>query len=80
MEWFEESYGCSLLPSGFVLNPNGHSMHCCYLPAGLDKGGADLIADGRIKIKQGSTPVSFTQNGLVFSDGSTLRADAVIFA
>ncbi|GJE96957.1 NAD(P)/FAD-dependent oxidoreductase [Phanerochaete sordida] len=46
----------------------------------LDKGGADLIADGRIKIKQGASPVSFTSNGLIFSDGSELAADAVIFA
>ena len=46
----------------------------------MDKGGADLIASGSIKIKQGSSPTSFTRDGLVFSDGSELRADAVIFA
>ncbi|EKM52189.1 uncharacterized protein PHACADRAFT_212761 [Phanerochaete carnosa HHB-10118-sp] len=46
----------------------------------LDKGGADLIASGQIKIKQGSSPKSFAEDGLVFSDGSKLPADAVIFA
>ena len=46
----------------------------------MDKGGADLIASGSIKIKQGSSLTSFTRDGLVFSDGSELRADAVIFA
>lgn len=47
---------------------------------GLDKGGADLIASGAIKIKQGVSPTSFAPDGLVFSDGSHLRADVVIFA
>ncbi|EKM52203.1 uncharacterized protein PHACADRAFT_176228 [Phanerochaete carnosa HHB-10118-sp] len=46
----------------------------------LDKGGADLIATNCIKIKQGSSPTSFTSDGLEFSDGSTISADAVIFA
>ena len=48
--------------------------------AGLDKGGADLIADGRIKIRQGVSPRKFNENGLVMSDGSELLADVVIFA
>ena len=48
--------------------------------AGLDKGGADLIADGRIKVKSGVSPREFTENSLVLSDGSVLDADVVIFA
>lgn len=46
----------------------------------LDKGGADLIADGRIKIKKGAAPIAFTPSGLLFDDGSELHADAVVFA
>ena len=46
----------------------------------MDKGGADLIASGDIKIKQGASPTSFTKDGLLFSDGTEVRADAVIFA
>ena len=46
----------------------------------MDKGGADLIADGRIKIKSGVEPANFTDNSVVFSDGTELPADVVIFA
>lgn len=49
-------------------------------PLGLDKGGADLIASGDIKVKQGTEPTAYTSNGLLFSDSSELPADAVIFA
>ncbi|KAI0700894.1 FAD/NAD(P)-binding domain-containing protein [Cytidiella melzeri] len=47
---------------------------------GLDKGGADLIASGAIKIKQGVAPKAFTSSGLLFTDGSQLEADVVILA
>ena len=47
---------------------------------GLDKGGADLIANGSIRVKQGVSPQKFTENGLIMSDESELPADVVIFA
>ncbi|EMD40804.1 hypothetical protein CERSUDRAFT_149241 [Gelatoporia subvermispora B] len=46
----------------------------------LDKGGAELIASGKIKIKNGAEPVRYTETGLVFSDGSELQADLVVYA
>ncbi|KAI1793657.1 dimethylaniline monooxygenase (N-oxide-forming) [Ganoderma leucocontextum] len=46
----------------------------------LDKGGANLIADGRIKVKSGVSVQRFTKNGLVLSDGTELPADVVVFA
>ncbi|KAI0327781.1 FAD/NAD(P)-binding domain-containing protein [Cubamyces sp. BRFM 1775] len=46
----------------------------------LDKGGADLIADGKIVVKSGVSPESFTEKGLAMSDGSELVADVVILA
>ncbi|THH32241.1 hypothetical protein EUX98_g1948 [Antrodiella citrinella] len=46
----------------------------------VDKGGADLIGSGAIKVKQGAQPTSYTETGLVFSDGTELEADVVIFA
>ncbi|KAF8505013.1 FAD/NAD-P-binding domain-containing protein [Gautieria morchelliformis] len=46
----------------------------------LDLGTADLIIKGAIKIKQGTEPDYFTDNGLVFKDGSSLDADLVVFA
>ncbi|KAI0677129.1 FAD/NAD-P-binding domain-containing protein [Trametes maxima] len=48
--------------------------------AGLDKGGSDLIADGRIAVKSGISPRSFKEHTLVMSDGSELEADVVVFA
>ncbi|KAJ8473980.1 hypothetical protein ONZ51_g7524 [Trametes cubensis] len=46
----------------------------------LDKGGADLIADGKIIVKSGVSPRSFTEQGLLMSDGSEIIADVVVFA
>lgn len=48
--------------------------------SGLDKGGADLIESGAIKIKQGTGPKAYTANGLLFTDDTELKADAVILA
>ena len=45
----------------------------------MDKGGADLIADGTIQIKKGILE-RFTEGGLGFTDGSELSADVVVFA
>ncbi len=50
------------------------------LNIGMDKGGADLIASGDIKVKQGVAPKSFGEKSLIFEDESELPADAVIFA
>lgn len=46
----------------------------------MDKGGADLIADGKIKVKSGESLQRFTKKGLVLSDGTELPADVVVFA
>ena len=43
-------------------------------------GGADLIANGSIKVKSGVSLQRFTESGLILSDGSELPADTVIFA
>ncbi|KAF8510816.1 hypothetical protein BU17DRAFT_55151 [Hysterangium stoloniferum] len=45
----------------------------------LDVGASQLIIDGKIKIKNGSIK-TFTTDSLVFEDGSTLKADVVVFA
>ncbi|KAG6855463.1 hypothetical protein H0H87_002427, partial [Tephrocybe sp. NHM501043] len=46
----------------------------------LDTGASQLIADGKIKLKNGSLIESFTETGLKFEDGSELAADVVVFA
>ncbi|KAI0677130.1 dimethylaniline monooxygenase (N-oxide-forming) [Trametes maxima] len=71
---------------GLQLNmgPEGQGIYILTQERGggawLDKGGADLIGDGRIKVRSGVSPRSFTQNGLILNDGSELPADVVIFA
>lgn len=47
---------------------------------GQDKGGADLIAEGRIKVKHGVEINHLAENSVVFTDGSELPADIVILA
>lgn len=46
----------------------------------LDVGASQLIADGRIKLKNDSQIKEFTETGLLFEDGSELQADVVLFA
>ncbi|KAJ7778657.1 FAD/NAD-P-binding domain-containing protein [Mycena maculata] len=58
----------------FVLFYEGHGGFW------LDVGCAELIRTGKVKIKQGAEIGSFTEKAVVFTDGSSLEADAVIFA
>ncbi|KAH9979203.1 hypothetical protein BJV74DRAFT_858549 [Russula compacta] len=46
----------------------------------FDVGASQLIIDGKIKLKNDAQISRFTQDGLEFEDGSTLNADAVVFA
>ncbi|KAF8734332.1 hypothetical protein AX14_003424 [Amanita brunnescens Koide BX004] len=46
----------------------------------LDVGASQLIADGKIKLKNDSQIKEFTETGLLFEDGSQLSADVVLFA
>ncbi|KAG8220294.1 dimethylaniline monooxygenase [Butyriboletus roseoflavus] len=67
---------CKCRFSDFSLKP----FQCGVDLLGLDVGCAELIASGKVAIRQGVEPVSFTETGLVFNDGTELQADAVIFA
>ncbi|KAH7881049.1 FAD/NAD-P-binding domain-containing protein [Lentinula edodes] len=46
----------------------------------LDVGAAELIISGKIKIKQGVEPERLTKYSMIFNDGSSVQADAIIFA
>ncbi|KAJ7164213.1 FAD/NAD-P-binding domain-containing protein [Mycena filopes] len=46
----------------------------------LDVGLADYIRSGRVKIKQGVEIARFTETSAVFTDGTSVEIDAVIFA
>jgi hypothetical protein len=45
----------------------------------VDIGGTELLAQGRAGVKAGVEPITFTETGLRFSDGSAADADAVIW-
>jgi len=46
----------------------------------IDSGASRLIADGRIKIKNGTGISSITRTGIAFEDGTETVADVIIFA
>jgi cation diffusion facilitator CzcD-associated flavoprotein CzcO len=46
----------------------------------IDVGCSGLIADGKIKVRQGSGIERFTETGITFQDGSTLDADVIVLA
>lgn len=46
----------------------------------VDVGCAQLIIDEKVTLKSGAEVSSFTPDGVVFSDGSSLACDVVIFA
>ncbi|KAI0741575.1 FAD/NAD-P-binding domain-containing protein [Daedaleopsis nitida] len=68
----------------FDLGPEGQGVYPLVFERlggyWMDKGGADLIADGRIKFKTGQGLAEFTKNSLVLTDGTELPADLVVFA
>ncbi|RBR25261.1 uncharacterized protein FIESC28_01996 [Fusarium coffeatum] len=45
----------------------------------IDIGGTEILTQGKAGIKAGVEPTAFTETGLLFSDGSTAAADAVIW-
>ncbi|KAJ5610687.1 hypothetical protein N7510_007406 [Penicillium lagena] len=46
----------------------------------IDVGASQLIADGKIKVKQGQEISEILSNGLRFADGSELEADEIVLA
>jgi len=46
----------------------------------LDCGASELLANGSVKVKHGVEIAKATKNGVVFTDGSELAVDAIVFA
>jgi putative flavoprotein involved in K+ transport len=63
---------------------DGSGLLTKYLTRGggyyIDVGCSRLIAEGKVKIKQGVEIERFTETGLRFADGTTLDADVVVLA
>ncbi|CEJ89591.1 hypothetical protein VHEMI05427 [[Torrubiella] hemipterigena] len=75
-----------LTKAGFKLDdgPDGSGLFFKYFQRGggyyIDVGASKLIADGKIKVKQGQQIAEVLPNGLKFADGDVIEADEIIFA
>jgi cation diffusion facilitator CzcD-associated flavoprotein CzcO len=75
-----------LAKAGFKTDsgPSGGGIFAKYLQRGggyyIDVGGAKLIIDGKVKVKQGQEVVQILPKGVKLSDGSELEADEIVFA
>ncbi|KAH7462744.1 hypothetical protein FOMA001_g18302 [Fusarium oxysporum f. sp. matthiolae] len=75
-----------LYRAGFKVDygPDGAGLIMKYYQRGggyyIDVGASKLIADGKIKVKQGQEIVSVLPHGLRFADGEELEADEIVFA
>jgi putative flavoprotein involved in K+ transport len=71
---------------GFMLDfgDDDSGLFMKYLRRGsgyyIDVGAADLVADGKIKLKSGVDVVELKEHSVVLSDGSELEADLVVYA
>jgi putative flavoprotein involved in K+ transport len=72
--------------AGFMLDfgDDDSGLFMKYLRRGsgyyIDVGASDLVADGKIKLKSGATIKEIKPHSLVFSDGSELPADLIVYA
>lgn len=75
-----------LSAAGFAIDsgPDGSGLMMKYLSRGggyyIDTGASQLIADKKIKIKQGHEIKAIKAHSLVLADGSELEADEIVFA
>ena len=71
---------------GFMLDfgDDGSGLFMKYLRRGsgyyIDVGAADLIADGKIKLKSGVTIAEIKAHSVVLTDGTELSADLIVLA
>ncbi|KAH7362688.1 hypothetical protein B0T11DRAFT_224784 [Plectosphaerella cucumerina] len=72
--------------AGFKVDrgPDGAGLFFKYFQRGggyyINVGASQLIAEGKIKVKQGQEVEEILPDGLLFADGSKLQADEIIFA
>lgn len=73
----------SLAKVGFKADPYGDIQRAINVKLGgfyIDVGAGKLISDGQIKMKSDAVPVSYSDTGLEFSDGSNMPADIIVLA
>ncbi|KAJ7611628.1 FAD/NAD-P-binding domain-containing protein, partial [Roridomyces roridus] len=77
----EEQTHRGLREAGFKISSRCNFLiHFYEGHGGLDVGCAELIRTGKVKIKQGAQVDRFSTDSVVLTDGSSLEADAVLFA
>ena len=75
-----------LRKSGFMLDfgDDESGLFMKYVRRGsgyyIDVGASELVADGKIKLKAGVAAKEIKERSIVFSDGSELPADLIVFA
>jgi len=69
---------------GFKLNEYPAGLFLKYFRDGggyyIDVGASTLIAEKKIKLKQGHEITKLTKDGVLFDDGEEIKADIVVFA
>ena len=82
----DEKLRIGLEKAGFKLDdgPDESGFFMKYFQRGggyyIDVGCSQLIADGKIKVKQGQEITEVQPHGLAFADGTELEADEIVFA
>jgi putative flavoprotein involved in K+ transport len=72
--------------AGFMLDfgDDGSGLHMKYLRRGsgyyIDVGASELVCDGKIKLKTRVAVKEIKPRSVVFSDGSELKADLIVYA
>ena len=72
--------------AGFMLDfgEDGSGLFMKYLRRGsgyyIDVGASELVANGDVKLKSGVSVERITENSVVFSDGSDLEVDLIVYA
>ncbi len=88
-KWLEEKDAAiqsGLTKAGFKINTgyNDSGLTILYFRRGggyyIDVGASSLIADGKIKVKQGQEIKRVLSNGLEFADGTQIEANEVVLA
>ena len=86
MQKRDAEFYARLEKAGFMLDfgEDGSGLFVKYLRRGsgyyIDVGASDLVADGKIKLKSGVGVERIKEHSIVFTDGSELPADLIIFA
>ena len=82
----DAEFYAKLTAAGFMLDygDDGSGLGQKYARRGsgyyIDVGASDMIIDGRIRLRSGVSVEEVTEDGLLLSDGTTEKADLIVYA